>query len=737
MKHRFSLKNSIILAFIIGLIGNIAQIVLLRELFINFTGNEFTIGIIVASWVLIEAAGAGGIALFLKRKQHVLLILLILQSVFSVCFPVSIFLCRSIKPIFGFLPAEIPSLEYIFLFSFIILSIPSFTHGALFTTVVELARAAAIKRIGFVYAAETVGTTAGGLLIVLLLLLNPNPFTVAFILSAINIGTTFYLFFPKLLPFTGVFLIALPFTPDLNRLSLEIQWGYQKIFKWANSIYNNIVLIQRKNEFTIFVSGSIFATFPNPDIEWIENFSHIPLLLHPRPKKVLIIGGGPGGLIAECLKHQTKVDYVEIDPKIISMLSQIPLNALKKELHNPNLSIYFVDGKKFVKKAPSKAYDVVLIGIGLPESLQTVRMFTVEFFSQIKDILSKNGILCVSLPGSYFYYVKELKEINACLYKTLLKIFKYVKVIPGDFNIFVASQAPYKITPETMLSRLKKRKLDTVLFCRDYLLYRLDVKRMNSVENLFKNTSVLINTDLRPSMLFYSLKFWNAMHAPAMERILDWISKPLFKILLGAAILLISAIFVTVPITPVIRTGIPIFTTGFVAMSASLLATFLFQIEGGYIYYWISVLITMFMTGSGLAGYISTKICAEQDLNYKKVFIINDIFVLALVLIFPTMRIIPVNPAVKYTLFCLTAGFVTGFQFPLASKLLLQFKTRSAQTAAILYALDLAGGCLAGFLFGTSALPNFGIFYFCGFLMWMKLLSLGFGKHLISCLCTS
>ncbi len=37
--------------------------------------------------------------------------------------------------------------------------------------------------------------------------------------------------------------------------------------------------------------------------------AHIPLASHPNPKKVLVIGGGDGGVVREVLKHET-VEHV-------------------------------------------------------------------------------------------------------------------------------------------------------------------------------------------------------------------------------------------------------------------------------------------------------------------------------------------------------------------------------------------------------------------------------------------
>jgi hypothetical protein len=49
------LKISLI---IMGISGTTAQIILLRELLISFFGNELTLGIILANWLILEAIGS-------------------------------------------------------------------------------------------------------------------------------------------------------------------------------------------------------------------------------------------------------------------------------------------------------------------------------------------------------------------------------------------------------------------------------------------------------------------------------------------------------------------------------------------------------------------------------------------------------------------------------------------------------------------------------------------------------
>ena len=44
-----------------------------------------------------------------------------------------------------------------------------------------------------------------------------------------------------------------------------------------------------------------------------EMITHLPMASHPNPKKVLVIGGGDGGVVREVLKHNTVEQVVLCD----------------------------------------------------------------------------------------------------------------------------------------------------------------------------------------------------------------------------------------------------------------------------------------------------------------------------------------------------------------------------------------------------------------------------------------
>lgn len=148
-----------------------------------------------------------------------------------------------------------------------------------------------------------------------------------------------------------------------------------------------------------------------------EMISHIPMMTHPAPKSVLVIGGGDGGTVREVLKHNTveKVVLCEIDGMVIDACKKY-LPTISCELDNPKVEIKVEDAIEFIRNKKNE-YDIILIDstdpMGPGEGL-----FTEEFYTNVKNSLKKGGILAAQSESP----VVNTEEIQK-MYKLLKKVF--------------------------------------------------------------------------------------------------------------------------------------------------------------------------------------------------------------------------------------------------------------------------------------------------------------------------
>src|SRR4030066_39820 len=109
----------------------------------------------------------------------------------------------------------------------------------------------------------------------------------------------------------------------IHQSSIRSQWRGLNVIHYENSIYGNITVTKRGEQYTFFADGVPSITTPIPDIAFIEDFVHFPMLFYEKPESVLILSGGAGGMIHEILKYPVKrMDYVELDPLLLKLVQE-------------------------------------------------------------------------------------------------------------------------------------------------------------------------------------------------------------------------------------------------------------------------------------------------------------------------------------------------------------------------------------------------------------------------------
>jgi len=731
--------------FIMGLSGMVAQIILLRELLVSFFGNELTLGIIIANFLILEAIGSFYIGRTAEARKRKIEIYIIFQLIFSISLPVAIYLSRLSKNIILSIQGEAIGFFPILYSSFLIILPVAIPHGALFTYGCKLYAQFLSEKassIGKVYVMETVGSIIGGLLITFIMIQYLTSFEIAFIISLINSIISFLMLWtkrgqsPDLLKksllgvstiLTIIFFLTL-FTPLANKIhlqSIQSQWKGLNPIHNENSIYGNITVTKRGEQFTFFTDGVPSITTPVPDIATIENFVHFSMLSHENPESILILSGGAGGMIFEILKYPVKrVDYVELDPLLLKLIQKFSTPITEYELHDQRVRVHFTDGSFFIKRA-SERYDIIFIGLSAPQELQTNRLFSSEFFSIAKKRLAPGGIIVLMLPGSLTYISPELKDLNGCIWDTLKSVFRSVRIIPGDTNIYLVSNSDNlnTIKPDDMIKRLKERGIKTSLMTKNYIEYRLNERWQKWFEQSMQGRKTRINSDFHPLAVFLNLSYWNSLFSPYLVKIFKWfegLSLKITAIVITIFTIFFSFLFFRKPNISKYSLPYTIFTSGITDMILHLTIILTFQTFYGYLYHQIGLLVTLFMVGAALSCLYITKHLDKMK-NGFSVFLILESWVIIFSLFLPLIFLIPSYHLEKietyyllYSIFLITSflcGTLVGFQFPMATKIYLDAHLKDGifgETAGLLYSADLLGGFLGGLLGGIFFLPILG-----------------------------
>ncbi len=162
-----------------------------------------------------------------------------------------------------------------------------------------------------------------------------------------------------------------------------------------------------------------------------EMITHVPLFTHPNPKRVLVIGGGDGGTVREIVRHEgiEEVVLVEIDEVVVTA-SKEHLPSLASALDHPKLDLHIEDGIKYVSNTEDEAFDIVLIDSTDPVG-PAVGLFNVDFYKQVRRILSPQGIM-VAQSESPRFNIPVFKEIYGA-HKSVFgenQVYAYLAFIP-------------------------------------------------------------------------------------------------------------------------------------------------------------------------------------------------------------------------------------------------------------------------------------------------------------------
>jgi predicted membrane-bound spermidine synthase len=198
-----------------------------------------------------------------------------------------------------------------------------------------------------------------------------------------------------------------------------------------------------------------------------EALVHPALSMVQKRDRILIAGGGDGFAIREVLKYPDvkHIDLVDLDPLMIHIARNIPkvasLNG--RALLDKRVSVHQKDIQVF-QKEQKEQYDVIIVDLPDPGDEILSRLYTVEFFSKLSNLLTEDGILvCQSHSPEYAPFVYW--SIGLSLKGTGMNIRSYHTEVPsfGDWGFHLASKkqlnlqkrkvfVPHQTLPEDLSS---------------------------------------------------------------------------------------------------------------------------------------------------------------------------------------------------------------------------------------------------------------------------------------------
>ena len=712
-----------IIIFCLGLGSIISQFVFLRELQTTFQGNELSLSLILFSWLF--GSGMGGLLGFFltSRKgrsihpdylKNLLSLFLILSALWLF---ISLFLSRGLKPILSISPFEILQPGQILLISAIVIVPQTITVGLSFILICSI-----IQNPLKAYLLEALGAFFAGLLS-LILIKYSNSSQIIWGIAIIYTASGLLLLNKKrpdyrllLIMWVSYSILSLAMLGKFEKSTQNLRFKPQKLIYSTDSIYANIAIVKNSgHSYSLYENGKL--SFSTEDSESIEEWTHMLLLSHPAPRKILLIGGGASGVISEILKHPVEsMDYLEPDKKLIeAVLKHIPQSAAYG-LKNERVTIHNQDARIFIKTTLNK-YDLIILNLGGPSSLQLNRFYTKEFFEEIKKTLNQEGRFCFSFESKEDILSGQLLKYNTCLYKSAQSVFPHLQLIPGErLTLIGSSWTLPKIDPESLNQKFKERNILTTyftpyhikakLFRQEYIQKRLEenlnrtgvypVRDRSPLGDRFLSFSFIsngVNRDYHPLGFFGYLALRGKQGWLNFNRIWEFAGK--IKLIYWISAALILAGFGRGHIV-----NLSVFSSGFYGISLEIVISLLFQINLGFLYYRLGMIVANFMLGLSLGGILFIRL-EKTGLSWRRALFLSEI---ALGIISLSCAFILKDNQLTYFLLTLLVGIIIGFEFGI-------FYSR--KKTITVYILDLSGACIGSLLTGLIFIPVLGIYNTC------------------------
>ena len=410
---------------------------------------------------------------------------------------------------------------------FLVMCLPTFLMGASFPLVTKIYTGSARqlgKSIGNVYAVNTVGSILGsfcaGFILIPLLGIRPSiVLTVALnsgigcllilksrwqtetgksLIQGIGIGM------PILNVGLAVILLLTVNQPlFLKSAIFKTQRPGDTLVDYNEEVDATVTTLKDdEGVYRLYVDTNQAADASRWDSPSHRVIAHLPLLLHPRPKRALVVGFGMGLTSHSITQHGVQVDAIEVSSGVLSAaqkyFTHVNENVFENRLFNYKLN----DGRNHILMTKTK-YDMISTGIIHPlVSAGSSNIYTADFYRLCRKILTEDGIMCQWVP------LHRLPEAHyKMIVRTFIEVFPettlWYKYTP-DFVILIGTREPLQINYKNFIERAQIANIREGLAADDLDGMSLIDSFMMGPETVHKYVGAgPIHTDNRPRLEFF------------------------------------------------------------------------------------------------------------------------------------------------------------------------------------------------------------------------------------------
>ncbi|MDG2385185.1 MAG: polyamine aminopropyltransferase [Pirellulaceae bacterium] len=190
----------------------------------------------------------------------------------------------------------------------------------------------------------------------------------------------------------------------ITELLCHTRTQFQECLIFENPVYGRVLVLDGIVQLSTF-----------DEHIYHEMLVHPPMLTHPNPQRVLIIGGGDGGTLREVLQHNpAEVVMIDIDEEFVRLAAEHLPSLSQGAFSDPRVKLRYEDASQALREYEN-AFDVAIIDCNDAIGPSTV-LFEEEFYSTVNHALKPNGVCAVQagslLDNDFIDKIRQRIELN-------------------------------------------------------------------------------------------------------------------------------------------------------------------------------------------------------------------------------------------------------------------------------------------------------------------------------------
>ena len=249
---------------------------------------------------------------------------------------------------------------------------------------------------------------------------------------------------------------------DVYRQSFSVD----EIYFEQKTTHQHLIIFENARFGRVMALDGIVQTTEADEFIYHEMMTHVPILAHGEARRVLIVGGGDGGILREVARHDgvEHITMVEIDKAVVDMCREFLPNHSAGVFDDPRLDLVIADGAEFMA-GDSGRYDVIIVDSTDPIGPGEV-LFEKTFYGDCRRRLSERGVL-VTQNGVAFMQPQEAASSMRAFDALFDDAHFYHAAVPtyiGGSMLFgwAATSGDLRLTPaETLQQRYEDSGIET------------------------------------------------------------------------------------------------------------------------------------------------------------------------------------------------------------------------------------------------------------------------------------